>query len=165
MRLIVTLSNISTLIIQEKSKLTNRNLSSRAEPKGRAFALEMVAAQIVFSLGLSLIGLAHSTQAAIAILSGGMICSLANLWLAIAAFRPALGKPPGQMLAAFYSAEIGKFIIVAVLFLIAFKKTTLLKQPLNALLMFATYALVQCTAWAYPLARSTFLNIREARQR
>lgn len=158
------------MIIQEKSKLTSptnpsRTASQYREPKGRAFALEIVAAQIVFSLGLSLFGLPFSMQAAIAILSGGMICSLANLWLAIAAFRPALGKPPGQMLAAFYSAEIGKFIIVAVLFLIAFKKTTLLKQPLNALLMFAAYAIVQCTAWAYPLARSKFLQKREARQR
>lgn len=135
------------------------------EPKGRAFALEFVAAQVVVSVGLSLAALLVSNQAAIAILSGGMICSLANFWLAIAAFRPALGAPPGQMLAAFYSAEIGKIIIVAVLFLIAFKKTTLLKQPLHALLMFAAYAIVQCTAWVYPLARSKFLQKREARQR
>lgn len=124
------------------------------EPKGRAFALEIVAAQVVVSIGLSLAALLVSNQAAIAILSGGMICSLANFWLAIVVFRPALGKPPGQMLAAFYVAEIGKFVIVALLFLIAFKKTTLLKQPLYALLMFATYIVAQAMALVYPLARS-----------
>jgi ATP synthase protein I len=124
------------------------------EPKGRAFALEIVAAQVVVSIGLSLAALLVSNQAAIAILSGGMICSLANFWLAIVAFRPALGKPPGQMLAAFYVAEIGKFVIVALLFLIAFKKTTLLKQPLYALLMFATYIIAQAVVLVYPLARS-----------
>jgi len=150
--------------------LTNRNPSSRVEPlykesRGRAFALEIVAAQVVVSLGLSLLGFPVSTQAAIAILSGGMICSLANLWLAIAAFRPALGKPPGQMLAAFYSAELGKFVITAVLFLLLFKKTTLFKQPLYALLLFAAYAMVQCSAWAYPLARRKLLELWMRRQR
>jgi ATP synthase protein I len=150
---------------KRKSKLTNRNPSSRVEPKGRAFALEIVAAQSVVTLGLSLLGFLVSVQAAIAILSGGMICSLANLWLAIAAFRPALGKPPGQMLAAFYLAELGKFVITAVLFLLAFKKTALFKQPLYALLLFAAYAMVQCSAWAYPLARRRLLELRTRRQR
>lgn len=135
------------------------------EPRGRAFALEIVAAQVVVSLGLSLLGLPVSTQVAIAILSGGMICSLANLWLAIAAFRPALGKPPGQMLAAFYLAELGKFVITAVLFVFVFKKTTLFKQPLYALLLFAAYAMVQCSAWAYPLVRRKLLELCTRRQR
>jgi len=141
--------------------LTNRNLSSRAqsivEPRGRAFALEIVAAQVVFSLGLSLLGLAFSKQVAIVILSGGMICSLANLWLAIVAFRPALGKPLGEMLAAFYVAEIGKFVIVALLFVIAFKKTALLKQPPYVLLMLVSYVIAQCMAFIYPLVRSKIM--------
>lgn len=141
--------------------MTNRNLSSRAqsivEPRGRAFALEIVAAQVVFSLGLSLLGLAFSKQVAIVILSGGMICSLANLWLAIVAFRPALGKPLGEMLAAFYVAEIGKFVIVALLFVIAFKKTALLKQPPYVLLMLVSYVIAQCMAFIYPLVRSKIM--------
>lgn len=145
--------------------MTDSNPSSRVEPKGRAYALEIVTAQVVVSLGLSLFGLPLNTQAAIAILSGGMICSLANLWLAIVAFRPALGKPPGQMLAAFYLAELGKFVITAALFLLAFKKTALFKQPLYALLLFAAYAMVQCSAWAYPLARRKLLELWKRRQR
>lgn len=136
---------------------------SCAEPKGRAFALQIVAAQVVFSCVLSLLGLALSSQIAIVILSGGMVCSLANLWLAIVAFRPALGKPPGEMLAAFYVGEIGKFVITVLLFLIAFKKFALFKQPNNALLIFLAYALVQCTAWAYPLARSRLFKNKSAR--
>jgi ATP synthase protein I len=160
---------------EEKSKLTSRKSPSHiepsstakvyVEPKGRKFALQIVAAQVVVTGFLSLVGLMCSNQVAIAILSGGMICSLANFWLATVAFRPALGKPPGQMLAAFYVGEIGKFIITAVLFLIAFKKTALLKQPTYALLLFAAYALVQCTTWAYPLARSKFYQSRWTRRR
>lgn len=143
--------------------MTNRNLSSRAEPKGRAFALEIVAAQVILSLGLGLCGLFVSKQVAIVILSGGMICSLANLWLAISAFRPALGKSPGEMLAAFYRGEIGKFVITAMLFLIAFKQVALFRQANNALLIFMAYILVQCTFWAYPLARAKLLNRKSAR--
>lgn len=141
-------------IIQEKSILTSPIHSSRTEPRGRAFALEIVLAQVVVSCVLSLIGLVHSSQIAIVILSGGMICSLANLWLAIVAFRPALGKPPREMLAAFYMGEIGKFVITALLFLIAFKEFALFRQASNALLIFITYALVQCMVWVYPLVRS-----------
>jgi ATP synthase protein I len=93
-----------------------------------------------------------------------MICSLANLWLAIVAFRPALGEPPGEMLAAFYVGEIGKFVVTALLFLILFKKFALFRQANNALLIFLTYALVQCTVWAYPLARSRLFKNKSARQ-
>jgi ATP synthase protein I len=143
--------------------LTSRKNPSRAEPpqvepKGRVFALHIVVAQVVVTGVLSLFGLLCSNQVAIAILSGGMICSLANFWLAIVAFRPALGKPPGQMLAAFYLGEAGKFLITAVLFLIAFKKTLLFKQPIYALLLFASYVVAQTMTWVYPLARSKLVK-------
>ena len=143
--------------------MTSPANSSRAEPRGRAFALQIVAAQVVVSCVLALSGLVFSTQVAIVILTGGMICSLANLWLAIVAFRPGLGKPPGQMLAAFYIGEIGKFVITGILFLVIFKYVALVRQPTYALLIFLTYALVQCTAWAYPLARSWLLKSKNAR--
>lgn len=133
---------------------SSRPVPRYAEPKGRAFALHIVLAQVVITCVLGLLGLALSSQIAIVILSGGMICSLANLWLAIVAFRPALGKPPGEMLAAFYVGEMGKFVVTAVLFLILFQKFALFRQANYALLIFLTYALVQCTVWAYPLARS-----------
>ena len=144
--------------------MTSPANSSRVEPKGRAFALQIVAAQVLVSCVLALVGLVFGSQVAIVILSGGMICSLANFWLAIVAFRPALGKPPGEMLAAFYVGEIGKFVVTALLFLILFKKFALFRQANNALLIFLTYALVQCTVWAYPLARSRLFKNKSARR-
>lgn len=149
--------------------MTSPTNSSRAaprhiEPKGRAFALQIVAAQVVVSCVFALIGLVFSNQVAIVILYGGMICSLANFWLAIVAFRPALGKPPGEMLAAFYVGEIGKFVITGLLFLVVFKYVALVRQPTYALLIFLTYALVQCTAWVYPLARSWLSKSKSARR-
>ncbi len=137
---------------------SSRPVPKHVEPKGRAFALQIVLAQVVVTCVLSLLGLVLNSQIAIVILSGGMISSLANLWLAIVAFRPALGKPPGEMLAAFYIGEIGKFVITALLFLVAFKQFALFRQANNALLIFITYALVQCTVWVYPLTRSWLFN-------
>lgn len=139
--------------------MTSSNSPSRAEPgftepRGRAFALQIVAAQVVASCMLSLLGLVFSSQVAIAILVGGVICSLANFWLAIVAFRPGLGKPPGEILAAFYVGEMGKFVVTALLFLVVFTRFSLFKQPIYALLIFIAYALVQSMAWVYPLARS-----------
>ena len=148
--------------------MTSSNSTSGAEPghvepKGRAFALQIVAAQFVASGVLSLLGLVFSSQVAIAILVGGVICSLANLWLAIVAFRPVLGKPPGEILAAFYVGEIGKFVVTALLFLVVFTRFSLFKQPIYALLIFIAYALVQTMAWVYPLARSRLFNNKSAR--
>jgi len=151
---------------QNTTQLDASQKKYRREPRERAFALQIVAAQVIFTGVLSLLGWIFSRQdishqVAIAILCGGMIPSLANLWLAIVAFRPALGASPGQMLAAFYLGEFSKFIITAVLFLIAFKTTTLFKQQPYVLLLFTTYVVVHCMTWVYPLARSKFI----ARQR
>jgi ATP synthase protein I len=143
--------------------LTSPTNSSRAEPKGRAFALQIVVAQVTVSFVLALMGLVFGSQVAIVILIGGMICSSANLWLAVIAFRPALGKSPGNMLAAFYRGEIGKFLVTALLFLVVFKYVAAARQPSYALLIFLAYALVQCTAWAYPLARSWLFKSQNAR--
>lgn len=128
------------------------------EPKGLRFALELVLSQVIITGILSVIALVvsqngFSQKVGASVFIGGAICTLANLWLAVFAFRPALGSSPGKMLSAFYVAEIGKFIVTAVLFLLAFKQVTWLKQPTMALLMFAAYAMVQCSAWVYPLAR------------
>lgn len=136
------------------SDSSSRAVTYRPEPKGRAFALQIVAAQVVASCALSLVCLLMSKQAALAILLGGMICSSANLWLAIVAFRPALGKTAAQMLTAFYVGEIGKFVVTALLFLVVFTRFSISKQPIYAFLIFLAYALVQSVVWAYPLARS-----------
>ena len=86
--------------------------------------------------------------------SGWSDLLVSQFWLAIVAFRPALGKPAGEILVAFYVGEIGKFVVTALLFLVVFTQFSLFKQPIYALLIFIAYALVQSMAWVYPLARS-----------
>jgi len=121
--------------------------------RGRAFALQLVAAQFSIALLVGAAGFIHNHQFAISLFVGGMICVLANLWLALVVFRPALGEPVGKMLSAFYVGEIGKFVITALLFLIAFKKLALLKDTDHALLLLLGYVLNQSVVWIFPLLK------------
>jgi len=122
--------------------------------KGRGFALQTVAAQLLATLALGAMALAINTQIAISLFAGGIICVTANLWLALVAFRPPLGAPTQKILAAFYVGELGKFVITALLFLLAFKQIALLKSAPYAATMILAYVLVQAIAWLYPLIRS-----------
>lgn len=119
--------------------------------KGRGYALQLVATQFSIALLVGAAGFIHSHQVAISLFVGGMICVLANLWLALVVFRPALGEPVGKMLSAFYVGEIGKFVITALLFLWAFKKLALFKDADHALLLLLGYVLNQSVLWIYPL--------------
>ncbi|WP_049631335.1 ATP synthase subunit I [Cellvibrio sp. pealriver] len=121
--------------------------------KGRDIALQTVAAQLVLTLVAAATALAINDSVAISILIGGIIGVTANLWLALIAFRPALGAPTQRMLAAFYMGEFGKFIITAVLFLLAFKQIGFLKEAAYAATMIMAYVIVQVIAWTYPLMR------------
>ena len=122
--------------------------------KGRDFALQTVAVQLLVTLVLSALGLAINKQIAISLFAGGIICVTANLWLALVAFRPALGAPTQKILAAFYVGELGKFVITALLFLLAFKKIAFLTHAPYAATMILAYVMVQVIAWLYPLVRS-----------
>lgn len=121
--------------------------------KGRGLALQTVAAQLVLTLVAAATGLAVSHPIAVSIFIGGIIGVTANLWLALVVFRPQLGAPPQKILAAFYSGEFGKFVITAVLFLLAFKQIGFLKEAAYAATMILAYVMIQVIAWIYPLIR------------
>jgi ATP synthase protein I len=122
--------------------------------KGRGFAFQIVVTQLVVTLVIGAAGLAIDQKIATALFTGGIICVLANLWLALVVFRPALGAPTPKILAAFYVGELGKFVITALLFLLAFKQIALLKNATYAATMILVYVMVQAVAWIYPLLRS-----------
>lgn len=121
--------------------------------KGRGLALQTVAAQGVFTLVAAATGLAISVPIAVSILIGGIIGVTANLWLALVVFRPRLGAPPQKMLAAFYTGELGKFFITALMFLLAFKQIGFFKEAAYAAIMILAYVMVQVITWIYPLLR------------
>lgn len=121
--------------------------------KGRGYALQLVATQFSIALFVGAAGFLHSHQVAISLFVGGIICVLANLWLALVVFSPPLGAPIGKMLSAFYLGEIGKFIITALLFLIVLKKTALLQDAVHALALLVGYVSAQTAVWLYPLLK------------
>lgn len=121
--------------------------------KGRGLALQTVAAQLVLTLVATATGLAISHPIAVSIFIGGIIGVAANLWLALVVFRPQLGAPPQKMLAAFYTGELGKFVITALMFLLAFKLIGFLKEAAYAATMILAYVMIQVLAWIYPLVR------------
>ncbi|MEN0037370.1 MAG: ATP synthase subunit I [Cellvibrio sp.] len=121
--------------------------------KGRDFALQTVAVQLLVTLAISAMGLAVNNQIAISLFAGGIICVTANLWLALVAFRPQMGAPPQKMLAAFYTGELGKFVITALMFLLAFKQIGFLKEAAYAATMILAYVMIQVVAWISPLVR------------
>lgn len=121
--------------------------------KGRDFALQAVLAQLCFTLVLGAAGLAANNQIAISLLCGGIISAAANGWLVLMAFRPPLGTPAQKILASFYVGALGKFIITALLFLLAFNQFAFLSDAFHAAVMILAYVIVQAVAWIYPLVR------------
>jgi len=121
--------------------------------KGRGLALQTVATQMMFTLVVAATGLAISVPIAVSILIGGIIGVTANLWLALVVFRPQLGAPPQKMLVAFYTGELGKFVITALMFLLAFKQIGFLREAAYAATMILAYVMIQAVAWIRPVLR------------
>jgi ATP synthase protein I len=78
-----------------------------------------------------------------ALLIGVAISVLANRWFLWAAFRPKLKDSVQKMLIAFYIGVLGKWILTALLFLLAFKQFVFLASPINAGAMISAFALTQ----------------------
>ena len=89
--------------------------------KGRDYALKLVAAQFALSLLMGAVGSAVTQKVGLSLMIGGAISVAANTWMALVAFRPQLSAPVAKMLIAFYLGEMGKFVVTALLFLLAFK--------------------------------------------
>jgi ATP synthase protein I len=121
--------------------------------KGRTYALKMLTAQALLVLVLSLVSALWDQRIALTLFMGGMISVLANLWFALVVFRPPLGSPPGRMLVAFYLGEAGKIIIVALLFMLAFKRVPWVKEMTMGLVLLTGFIASQLIAWIYPLIK------------
>lgn len=121
--------------------------------KGRTYALQMLAIQTVTICLISLLACIWDQRVAITFFMGGMISLLANLWFALVVFRPPLGSPPGRMLMAFYLGEAGKLIIVALLFVLVFKRVPWVKGMEMGLVLLTGFISAQLITWIYPLIK------------
>lgn len=116
----------------------------------RHLAYYVVGSQVLLATIIPLITLLVADKtAALAALSGGWIATIANAYFAIQAFRYSGASASSQMLKAFYRGETGKFVIVMLLFIAAFRFLEGGKE--NALLILLAFVLVQSVAWLAPL--------------
>jgi ATP synthase protein I len=118
--------------------------------RDRKNAFLLVAAQCAVSVALALCGWLYSADAAISLLTGGMICTVGSAWMAFVGFRKSATRPAKEILVSFYIGEIGKFLFVMILFIVAFRKLPLLRAPDNALMFFLAFILVQMVMWFAP---------------
>ena len=110
----------------------------------------VVGTQALVSLLIPAIVLfAGGKEAALAALAGGWIAVLANLYFAIQAFRFSGARAARDMVRAFYRGEAGKFVIVMLLFIAAFKLLPGVRE--SAAYLFSAFFVVYGIALLAPL--------------
>ena len=113
------------------------------DKQNRIKALRLVGIQLLVVMILALSGLVVRWQVATSLLAGGLIGVVGSAWLAWFAFRPSALRPAKEILASFYIGEIGRFLIVMVLFVLAFRQVAVLAEPRNALMLFLAFVASQ----------------------
>lgn len=110
----------------------------------------MVGSQALASILIPVIVLLTvSKDAAFWALIGGWIATIANLYFAIQAFRHSGARASREMVRAFNRGEAGKFVIVMLLLIAAFK--LLPGASDNAAIIFSAFFFVYGIAWFAPL--------------
>lgn len=124
-----------------------------AKPKAlnnRYLAVYVVGSQALASIIIPILVLmVVDITAARTALIGGWIATLANLYFAVQAFRYSGARASRQMVQAFYRGESGKFVIVMLLFIAAFKLLPSVRD--NAMYLFSAFFIVYGVAWIAPL--------------
>lgn len=116
----------------------------------RYLAVCVVGSQALASIIIPVIVLiAIGKSAAVSALVGGWIATLANLYFSIQAFRYSGARSSQLMVRAFYRGEAGKFVIVMLLFIAAFKLLPGARD--NAAYLFSAFFVVYAVALVAPL--------------
>lgn len=95
--------------------------------------------QLITTLAGSAAALFFGSAAALSVLIGGSVCTLANALFALLVFRRYRAQEPGMLVMRFYGAEIGKIALVLALFAAAF----VLISGLNLPALLGAYFVVQ----------------------
>lgn len=94
-----------------------------------------------------------SKAVALAALSGGWIATIANSYFALQAFRYSGARASSLMISSVYRGEAGKFVIVALLFVAAFRYMESARE--HAVVLILAYAAVHCSAWCVLVMAAT----------
>ena len=104
-------------------------------------------------LGFAGLYFGQQVEFAKSLVIGSLVCCMANLWFALIAFIPSKHASAAKMLSAFYAGELGKFVVVAALLILAFRQFEWLKEARNTLALFAGYLINQGVIWVSLLKR------------
>lgn len=118
-------------------------MKSQREERYGQLANRLIFLQIAATVVLSATAMLISTEAAFSGLVGGGICVIGNTCFARAVFRPMASRPAKEVLVSIYASEIGKLVLVMVLFFTAFKSVVALQETQNALVMFIAFVAAQ----------------------
>ncbi len=87
---------------------------------------------------------------------GGFVCWIPCCYFAFRAFRFKGARAAQKIVRSMYAGEFGKIMLTMALFTVVFIQV----RPLDALALFAGFALVQSVNWFVPL----FMSRAESRQ-
>jgi len=113
-------------------------------------AKRLLMVQLVLVILVSAIGLLKDFQISIALLSGGIVVLLSNLYFVKKAFTLAGAQHSKQVLRAFYLGEAVKIMMLAGLIAIAFKLL-----PGFELYVLVGYIIALLTQWLAPVIMKT----------
>ena len=107
----------------------------------------VVITQAIVTLLLSAGFLVSGDTAALSALLGGLICFVPNAYLTFRAFSLSGARAAKSIVKEFYRGEAGKFMMTCCGFALTFA----LVRPLNAVVLFSVFILVQAVHWFTPL--------------
>jgi ATP synthase protein I len=118
----------------------------QAEERLRVIKLLLIW-QFVGAVLAGLFGFYWGQGAALGAFLGGVIVWLPNCYFAFRAFRHRGARAARLIVRSFYAGAAGKMLLTAGMFTLVFVNV----RPLNALAVFAGFALVQTLNWIVPL--------------
>ena len=99
--------------------------------------------QFVASLIAGAVSWIFSQSIAIAVITGGLIASLANGYFAWKVFAKQQETEHAQILSTYYRAEVGKIILTVMLFVFAISVI----KPLNMIALMGAYLFITMIPW------------------
>lgn len=106
---------------------------------GKQVANRLLLVQALVTVFISIIALLDTVEASYSALIGGGISFLANAYFARKAFAYSGAGAAKQIMNSFYKGEAGKFVITAVLFMLALKFVPNIKPVVLLLSFLAVY--------------------------
>jgi len=110
-------------------------------------AVKALALQLLTTVTVSGLLYLVSPEKGLSLLLGGAICIVGQAYFAYRVFRFAGARMADKVLGSFYAGEVGKFVLVVVMFALAFNFIALFEIPTNALFLFLGYLLAQSAVW------------------